>query len=190
MKRRTITAALGGILTGCFAFLGFGRRQALAKPEGMMGGDGMMGGMFGKSMQDMLSHNNMMGPMKLGMELFERHAEIKRATDYLPNGIIDTTISSDPTTAGIIKAHVIEMYDRLDANRPFPYPMSQSVPAMFENSTKYRRSYKILPNGVEVTETSDDPEMVKVIYAHARELDGFAKDGMPAMMRGMMRRPS
>jgi hypothetical protein len=28
--------------------------------------------------------------------------------------------------------------------------------------------------------------MVKVIYAHARELDRFARDGMPAMMRGMM----
>jgi hypothetical protein len=25
------------------------------------------------------------------------------------------------------------------------------------------------------------------IYAHARQLDAFAKDGMPAMMRGMMR---
>lgn len=154
-----------------------------------MGGGGMMGGMSGGTMRDMMSHNNMMGPMKLGMELFERHAEIQRATQYLPNGIIDATVSGNAKTAGIIQAHVIEMYDRLDSNRPFPYPMSPSVTTMFRNSAKYRRTYKILPDGVEVTETSDDPEMVKVIYAHAKELDAFAKDGMPAMMRGMMQRP-
>ena len=145
--------------------------------------DGMMSG---NGMQDMMSHGNMMGPMKLGMELFERHAEITRATDYLPNGIIDATVSSNPKTAAIIQAHVIEMYNRLAANHSFPYMMSPSVTTMFENSTRYQRSYKLLPTGIEVTETSDDPEMVKVIYAHARELDRFAKDGMPAMMRGMM----
>ena len=113
----------------------------------------------------------------------------RKSTDEVtgpPNGIIDTTVSSNPKTAKLIQAHVIEMYARLADNRPFPYPMSNSVPAMFANNTKYERSYKLLPNGIQVTETSADPEMVKVIYAHARELDRFAKDGMPAMMRGMM----
>jgi hypothetical protein len=28
--------------------------------------------------------------------------------------------------------------------------------------------------------------MVAVIRAHTREIDGFVRDGMPAMMRGMM----
>jgi hypothetical protein len=137
-------------------------------------------------MRGMMSRDNMMEPMRLGMELFERHAEISRTTQYLRDGIIDTTVSSNPKTAKLIQAHVIEMYNRLAKNRPFPYPMSNSVPAMFANSTKYQRSYKLLPTGIQVTETSDDPEMVKVIYAHARELDRFAKEGMPAMMRGMM----
>ena len=78
------------------------------------------------------------------------------------------------------------MYRRLDENRPFPYPMSNSVPQMFAHPTLYRRELEILPDGVAVTETSSDPEMVAVIKAHSRELDRFAKDGMPAMMRGMM----
>ena len=142
--------------------------------------------MSNMDMQGMMSHSNMMGPMRLGMELFERHTEITRATDYLSNGIIDTTVSSNPETAKVIQAHVIEMYARLADNRPFPYPMSNSVPTMFAKSTKYKRSYKLLPTGIQVTETSDDPELVKVIYAHARELDRFVKEGMPAMMRGMM----
>ena len=139
MKRRTNAAALGGILSGWLAGLGFGGHQALADQPGEMVGGGIM---CGKSMRDMMSHDNLMGPMKFGMELFERHAGIKRATDYLPNGIIDTTISSDPTTAGIIRAHVIEMYRRLADNRPFPYPMSQSIHVMFENSAKYRAPIK------------------------------------------------
>ncbi|HQT90297.1 MAG TPA: hypothetical protein PK677_17490 [Acidiphilium sp.] len=193
MKRRTISAILGSTFSGFFALLGLGSRQAVAKSPGDSGSPGgMMGGMMGSSMshmdmQGMMSRGNMMGPMKLGMKLFERHAEITRATDYMPNGIIDTTVSNNPTTAHLIQAHVIEMYNRLAENRPFPYPMSNSVPTMFANSTKYQRSYKLLPTGIQVTETSDDPEMVKVIYAHARELDRFAKDGMPAMMRGMMK---
>ncbi|MEE3503592.1 hypothetical protein [Acidiphilium acidophilum] len=192
MKRRTVSAILGSTLSGLLTLLGFGSRQAAAQtPSDVGSSGGMMGGMMGSNMsptdmQGMMSRSNMMGPMKLGMKLFERHTEITRATDYMPNGIIDTTVSSNPTTAHLIQAHVIEMYNRLAEDRPFPYPMSNSVPAMFANSTKYERSYKLLPTGIQVTETSDDPEMVKVIYAHARELDRFAKDGMPAMMRGMM----
>lgn len=188
MNRRTISAILGSTFSGFLAILGLGSRQADAQSPGDTDSSGgMMGSnMSHMDMQGMMSRSNMIGPMKLGMKLFERHTEITRATDYMPNGIIDTTVSNNPTTAHLIQAHVIEMYNRLAENRPFPYPMSNSVPAMFANSTKYHRSYKLLPTGIQVTETSHDPEMVKVIYAHARELDRFAKDGMPAMMRGMM----
>jgi hypothetical protein len=174
MQRRSIVAMVSAMLAG----LGW-RRAAGQMGPGM--GPGMMGG------GSMMAHGNMMGPMMTGMQLFERHAEIIRATDYLPNGIIDTTVSDTPRTARLIQAHVVEMYRRLDENRPFAYPASPSVGVMFAHPTAYQRSYRLLPTGIEVTETSDDPAMVKVIYAHARELDGFTKNGMPAMMRGMMR---
>lgn len=175
MNRRKLLVLLSVVTTTLAEFLGFQRKAQAG--QGMMSGNEMGG---------MMAPDNMKGPMRLGMELFERHREIRRATQYLPNGIVDTTVSPDPATAGIIKAHVVEMYQRLYEDRPFPYPMSPSVTAMFANSTKYKRSYRLLPTGIEVTETSDDPEMVRVIYAHAKELDHFAKEGMPAMMRGMM----
>jgi hypothetical protein len=193
MNRRSITAVFGGAISSFLTVFGVGPKRAAAQSAGDAGSSGsMMQGMMGQGMShmdmsNMMSHENMMGPMRLGMELFERHAEITRATDYLDNGIVDTTVSANPATAKLIQTHVIEMYNRLADNRPFPYPMSNSVPAMFANSTKYQRSYKLLPTGIQVTELSDDPDMVKVIYAHARELDRFAKDGMPAMMRGMMK---
>jgi hypothetical protein len=190
IDRRSLMRVLGGLSAAIAGWFGSRIPVADADSPGSMMGGGMMGGgmMDDHSMRGMMGHGNMTGPMRLGMELFQRHTEIKRATDYLPNGIIDTTISSDATTAGIIKAHVVEMYDRLAENRPFPYPISPSVTTMFAHSAAYHRSYRLLPDGIEVTETSDDPDMVKVIYAHARELDRFAKDGMPAMMRGMMGR--
>jgi hypothetical protein len=35
-------------------------------------------------------------------------------------------------------------------------------------------------------ETSDDPNLTEAIRAHAREVSGFVRDGMPAMMQGTM----
>src|SRR5262249_229720 len=44
------------------------------------------------------------------------------------------------------------------------------------------------PKGVVVTETADDPAMVAVIKEHARGINGFVHEGMPARMRGMMQK--
>jgi hypothetical protein len=154
-----------------------------APPE--TAGDGM-GGMMG-GMSEMMQPGNMMGPMRTGMELFRRHAEIRRTVTDLPNGAHAVTESDDPQTATLIQAHVSEMYQRLDQNRPFPYPMSRSVPAMFAQSGNYQRMLKETPKGIAVTETADDRAMVAIIREHAREISGFVRDGMPAMMRGMMR---
>ncbi len=145
---------------------------------GMMGGDGMGG---------MMTPGNMMGPMRTGMELFMRHTQIRRTVTELPDGVHVVTESDDPQTAGLIQAHVSEMYQRLDEKRAFPYPMSRSVPALFAHSTQYRRRLDATPKGVAVTETADDPATVAIIREHAREVSRFARDGMPGMMGGMIR---
>jgi hypothetical protein len=80
------------------------------------------------------------------------------------------------------------MYQRLDQNRAFPYPMSRSVPAMFAQSAHYQRKLEATSKGVAVIETADEPAMVAVIKDHAREINDFVRDGMPAMMRGMMQK--
>ncbi|MGH7030430.1 MAG: hypothetical protein ACREEZ_08400 [Stellaceae bacterium] len=105
----------------------------------------------------------------------------------MPDGVHAVTESDDPQTASLIQAHVGEMYRRLDQKRAFPYPMSRSVPVMFANSAGYQRVFQATPKGVAITETADDPAMVAVIRQHAREISGFVREGMPAMMRGMMR---
>jgi hypothetical protein len=146
----------------------------------------MMGGGMDEMMK-MMRPDDMMGPMRTGMELFMRHGEIRRSVTELPNGVHAVTESDDPQTAALIRAHVGEMYRRLDQNRAFPYPMSRSVPAMFAHGTAYRRTLEATPKGVAVTETSDDPAMVAIIRQHAREISGFVREGMPAMMHDMMR---
>ncbi|WP_372517596.1 hypothetical protein [Mycobacterium florentinum] len=44
-------------------------------------------------------------------------------------------------------------------------------------------------NGVVAEETADDPVLTQAIRAHALEISGFVRDGMPPMMRGMMGPP-
>lgn len=177
MQRRSFMAVATSIVgTVLDVLFGRGSRRAQAQDHEMMG----------QGMGAMMSPGNMNGPMRTGVALFKRHKLIQREVTDLPNGVRDVTTSDDPTTAALIKEHVVEMYRRLDENRPFPYPMSNSVPRMFAHPTRYRRQLTLLPNGVAVIETASDPEMVAVIKAHARELNRFAKEGMPAMMRNMM----
>jgi hypothetical protein len=64
--------------------------------------------------------------------------------------------------------------------------MSSSLPALFRNSTSYRRELTLTAKSVVVTETPSDPRIRSAIHEHAQEVSGFVRDGMPAMMRGMM----
>ncbi len=66
--------------------------------------------------------------------------------------------------------------------------MSSSLPTLFRNSNGYRRELTLTAKAVVVTETSSDPRLVSAIRAHAQEVSGFVRDGMPAMMRSMMGR--
>jgi hypothetical protein len=137
-------------------------------------------------MRGMMGMGDMMGPMHTGMQLFHRHGDIRRRVTRLPNGIRAVTESDNPDVAALIQEHVADMYDRIDRGRPFPYPMSRTVPVMFRNTGRYRRQLELTPKGIVVTETAERADMVKVIQAHAEEINGFVEDGMPAMMRDMM----
>jgi hypothetical protein len=149
----------------------------------MPGMGGMMGGGMGGMMGGM---GDMMGPMRTGMQLFRQHREIRRQVTTLPNGVRAVTESDNPQVATLIQEHVASMYERIDQDRPFAYPMSRTVPILFRNTGRYHRQLQSTPKGVAVTETGSDAEMVELIQAHAREITGFVNEGMPAMMRGMM----
>ena len=128
MKRRSLLSALlAFVATGLSGLLGprksmVGAAAPAAPADGMMGGGMMGGGMMGEGMGGTMSGGNMGGPMRTGMALFMRHADIRRTVTDVPGGVRVETTSEIPRTAALIQQHVGEMYQRLDNEQPFPYP--------------------------------------------------------------------
>src|SRR5438445_872021 len=142
-----------------------------------MKGDGMMGsGMMGSATQaDMSSYT----------KLFDRHSELRRTVETIDGGVRTATESDALDLVALLQAHVSSMYSHLN-QRAEVTCMSSSLPTLFRNSTNYRRELTFTAKGLAVTETSSDPRITTAIRAHAQEVSGFVRDGMPAMMRGMM----
>ncbi|MFZ1179527.1 MAG: hypothetical protein WAO15_25380 [Mycobacterium sp.] len=172
LTRRAALAALG--TGGGAAVLGYVLRGVVRWPVPkirLADHDGCMG----------------VGPvdMRRYAEMFHRHSEITRTVDEMPGGVRTTTQSSSPDLVTQLQAHVSSMYARLDQGAEVMC-MSDSLPTLFRHANGYRRQVTFTPTGVIAEETSDDPALTEVIRAHAREVTGFVRDGMPPMMRGMM----
>jgi hypothetical protein len=175
----TRRAALGALVAGG-GLLGLGLvggyllrdRLRLSGPGGGM----MSGGMMGSATS---------ADMSLYMDLFNRHTDIHRSVEEVPGGIRTTTESDAPDLVAQLQSHVSSMYSHLN-QRAEVTCMSDSLPTLFRNPSGYQRQVALTPKGVTVTETSGDPALTRAIRAHAQEVSGFVRDGMPAMMRGMM----
>ena len=161
---RAIAAAAGlfGVVAGCG-----GRRSGTMMDGAMMGG---------ASGADMSTY----------MELFDRHTEIRRTVEVIPGGVRTLTESDAPELVSQLQAHVASMYEHLDRGAEVRC-MSKTLPTLFRNADGYRRRLATTPKGVLVTETSTDPRLATMIREHAHEVTGFVREGMPAMMQGMMR---
>lgn len=186
MTKITRRAAIG-LLAGGSALLGLGvaggylLRDALnflhrAAARGR-GGDGMMGeGMMGSATS---------ADMTMYMELFNRHTELRRTVEEIAGGVRTTTESDAPDLVAQLQAHVSSMYSHVE-QKAVVTCMSNSLPTLFRNAGGYRRELVLTSKGVSVTETSSDPALTNAIRKHAQEVSGFVRDGMPAMMGGMM----
>jgi hypothetical protein len=151
-------------------------RGATAQTGGMMGGGMMNGSMMGSvTAADMATY----------MDMFARHHEIRRTVEQIPGGVRTTTESDAPDLAVQLQTHVSNMYRHLD-QRAEVSCMSPSLPVLFANANVYQRQLILTTKGVTVTETSSDLELTNAVREHAQEVTGFVRDGMTAMMRGMM----
>jgi len=175
ITRRAALGLLGA--GGALVALGLAGGYLLRDALKSVGGSGMMGsGMMGSATQaDMSSY----------MELFDRHTEITRTVEEIDGGVRTTTESDATDLIALLQAHVSSMYAHLN-QRAEVTCMSSSLPTLFRNSTSYRRELMLAAKGVVVTETSSDPRITRAIRDHAKEVSGFVRDGMPAMMHGMM----
>ncbi|HXY66045.1 MAG TPA: hypothetical protein VEI45_17230 [Mycobacterium sp.] len=136
----------------------------------------------------LVDHNGMgvdPADMSRYTEMFNRHSEITRTVEEIPGGIRTTTQSNSPDLVGQLQAHVSSMYSHVDQGAEVMC-MSGSLPTLFRHANGYRRQLTFTPTGVIAEETADDPALTQAIRAHAGEVTGFVRDGMPPMMRGMM----
>lgn len=172
--RRTALAALGTVAAGSVLGLGYLFRVITHTPNVRLA-NGPGGGMMGVGPAD----------MRMYMEMFSRHTEINRTVEEIPAGVRTTTESKSPDLAAQLQAHVTNMYSHLGEGAEVTC-MSQSLPTLFRNASGYRRQLSLTPTGVIAEETANDPVIIQAIRDHAREVTGFVRDGMPAMMQQMM----
>jgi hypothetical protein len=177
---------------------GMGMHDAMHGGAGM--GMGMHDAMHGGAGMGMGMHDAMRGPasdeshdsafaadMELVHALLADHEAIQRTVTDLPNGVRAVTESQNPRVAAYIKEHVGSMSTRLDAGEVFNVA-STTIPLIFANADKIRTEIEETATGVVFTQTTDVPELVPVLQAHADEVSELVREGMAAMMRSMMQR--
>ena len=194
------------IAVAVLATLGLGAAVAVFAHPGAMGpgmmhqmGPGMMHGMGPGA--GGVSHGPMGGPMAGGMQhddafaadmqlvrgMLFSHERIRRTVTNLPNGIKTVTESDDPQVAQAIQTHVASMVQRLSDGKEFNL-FSKTIPVLFENRDKIKTTVETTAKGSVVTQTSGDAKVVTALQEHATEVDELVREGMAAMMRGMMAR--
>jgi hypothetical protein len=168
MTRRAALAMLGAGAGGLLG-LGYILRSVFNTP--VTRADPGFGGVSG---MDMSKYMNM----------FMRHRELRRDVEEIPGGVRTTTESDSPDLVAELQTHVSSMYTHLDQGSEVTC-MSSSLPTLFRRAADYQRQVAFTTKGLVVTETASDPDVIRAIREHAREVTGFVVEGMPAMMAGM-----
>ncbi len=121
--------------------------------------------------------------------LFRNFQTLKREVVNLPNGIRTTTSSSDPQVMEVLVSHVVGMIDRVEMGRdPQVIIQSPTLDIFFARHEAILTDIDIQGDAIVVTQTSDDPEMVKALHTHAGEVSDMAARGMQAVHEMMMAR--
>lgn len=114
--------------------------------------------------------------------LLSNHEKIKRTVKDLPNGVETLTESDHEEIADKIKEHVEWMEYRIENTQPIRMrdPLFAEI---FKHTDKIKMVHEDTEKGVRVTETSDDPYVVKLIQAHAKVVSGFVERGFAEAMK-------
>ena len=123
--------------------------------------------------------------------MFRNFSTLSRTVEELPNGIRTVTTSSDETVREALIAHVSGMLYRVEAGRdPKIFIQSPTLDIFFERRDRLKTEYEITDEGIIVTQTSDDPDLVAAMHKHAAEVSAMAERGMQAVHEMMMQRAS
>ena len=119
--------------------------------------------------------------------LFRNFQSIDRKVENLPNGIRTVTNSSDPDTMAALASHVTGMIQRVEEGRdPKVFIQSPTLDIFFQRGDAIETEIELTDEGIIVTQTSDDPEVVASLQTHAAEVTDMADRGMQAVHERMM----
>jgi uncharacterized protein len=104
------------------------------------------------------------------------HEKIHRTVEEIEGGVATTTISDDPAVTAEIRKHVLQMKGRVETGEGLRYwdPLFVEV---FKHHDEIVMAIDNVPGGVVVRETSQNPDVVKLIRAHAKTVSEFAERG-------------
>ncbi len=165
---------------GCCGHCG-GGASCCGGGQGMRGSGGMgrgmhHGGMRGGMGRGMAGHRS---EMRNAHALIAAHDAIERRVEMLPDGIRTETTTDDPELVAVLQQHVAEMARLIEEGGRIRNwdPLFSTI---FDHREAIRMEIENLPDGVLVTETSDDPRVAALIRAHADKVDDFVARGVDA----------
>ena len=121
--------------------------------------------------------------------MFRNFEKIERTVENLPNGIRTHTFSRDPEIRAVVVSHVVGMLARVEEGRdPKVFIQSPTLDILFERRERIATEIESTDEGIMVTQTSDDPEVVEALQTHAGEVSDMAERGMEAVHEMMMNR--
>lgn len=188
-RRLVVSAALGLAVIGAgalFMFQGSVHAQHMKAGQHGHGADGMghdmvnMPGLRGENASEEES-------AELAV-LFNNFKTLSREVENLPNGIRSVTRSSDPDVMDALVSHTVGMIDRVGAkDDPQIIIQSKTLDIFFMRGERILSDIEMSDEGIIVTQTSDDPEIVKALHIHAAEVTDMVERGMQAVHEKMMK---
>jgi hypothetical protein len=119
--------------------------------------------------------------------LFRNFTLIEREVSNLENGIYTVTTTSDPDTFNALVSHVTGMIARVEAkDDPQVIIQSPTLDVFFMRGENIETEIEVIENGIAVTQTSSDQELVAALHRHAAEVSDMVDRGMQAVHERMM----
>lgn len=164
-------------------------------------GHGIFGqGMHGHGAGGMMGHDMTNMPGLRGLDatpdesaelavMFNNFQTIHRTVENLPDGIRTVTGSDDEAVMAALISHVSGMILRVEeGGDPQIFIQSPTLDIFFERTGAVVTDIELTEEGIVVTQTSDDPDLVTALHTHAGEVSDMAARGMDAVHEMMMQR--
>ena len=114
--------------------------------------------------------------------LLYHHGKIRRTVTALPDGLAAVTESDDPAVATLIKDHALAMQVRMTEGLAIR-TWDPVFKELFERHDKVKLAVMLTEKGVSITETTADPETLKLLRAHSAGITDMVREGSRASQR-------